>query len=262
MLLRTAITAACFSLLLYPESTSLHPLQNALNLFNAHKYQECFDVALDWVKKNPSSGAGYKLLGMSEYMLSRPGDALRDVLRATELAPNDADGFYYLGRLYFSADNAVAALAAFGRAVALDPSNARTHNQLGQTYEALSRYGDAERAYLKAIELGEKSGKPSEWPSYNLGVLYFQTGRLDDAAACLRKALVSNPGFPEAKVKLAAILAKRNQTDEALRLLAGALQTDPHNAEARYRLGLLLSRAGKADEAQREFQLFEQYRKR
>jgi tetratricopeptide (TPR) repeat protein len=248
---------------LFPESpTPEPPLKRALNLFNAGRYQECFDVIFPYVQQNPNSGAGHKLLGMDEYMLGRAREALVEVQRATELTPNDADAHYYMGRLYFSADNAVAALAAFQRAIELDPLSIRAHNQLGQTYEALGRQDEAERAYLKAIELEQSSSNKSEWPYYNLGLLYFHDGRVDGALLFLRKALSRNPSFPEAKIKLAVVLSNQNLTGEALRLLQEALESDPANAEGHYRLGLLLLKSGKREEAHQQLALFERYRKR
>src|SRR4030095_10685983 len=139
MLFRTLTAAILLARLTFPETASVLPLQRALSLFNSGKYQECFDLVSGWVQQNPASATGHKLRGMSQYMLGRPKEALSEVQRATELAPNDADAFYYLGRLYFSADNSLAALAALQRAIQLDPSSSRNRNQLGQTLEALAR---------------------------------------------------------------------------------------------------------------------------
>ena len=158
MLVHPSLMAAVLSWPLFPESPSAEPpLKRALSLFNAGKYLECLDVISPYVQQNPASGAGHKLLGMDEYMLGRPREALVELQRATELTPKDADAFYYLGRLYFSADNAVAALAAFQRAIQLDASSVRAHNHLGQTYEALGRQGEAERA-----QSGSAQPEPTE----------------------------------------------------------------------------------------------------
>ena len=263
MLLRAAILAAAIARVLLSESPSpIPPLQQALTLFNSGKYQECFKVLSPYVRLNPANAAAHKLLGMDEFMLGKAGDALAEVRLATELAPNDADAFYYLGRLYFSADNSPAALHAFERAVQLDPSSVRIHNQLGQTLEALGREQEAERAYLKAIELSRDAPKKSEWPFYNLGLLCFHNGRTEEATRYFRQALDCNPQFPEAKVKLAVILSKQGSSREAARLLQEALQSDAANAEGHYRLGLLLLKNGNSEEARREFALFEKYRKR
>ena len=236
-------------------------LRTALELFNLGKYQQCFEVASRYLQQNPGSAAAHKLVGMDEYMLGNPRDALTDLTRATELAPNDPDAFYYLGRLHFSMDNATAALAAFRRAIALDPASVRDYNRLGQTYEALGQWADAEQAYRKAIDLDKVQSKKSEWPYYNLGLLYLNNGRPEDAISNFRQALARNPAFPEAKVKLAVALSGPDPSNEALNLLEEAIQADPSNAEAHYRLAVLLTKLGKTQAAQEHFALFQKYRK-
>jgi len=183
-----------------------------------------------------------------------------DVKRAVTLAPRDAEAFYYLGRLYFSTDDAPGALAALQKALELDPSSVRTANQIGQTYEALGRREEAEAAYLKAIALEQTQAKKSEWPYYNLGVLYLGSGREAQAAPYLRRALERQPAWAQGKVKLAVALAAEGQSSEALRLLREAFESEPRNAEAHYRLALLLAKAGRRDEAQEHFALFAKYR--
>jgi tetratricopeptide (TPR) repeat protein len=186
---------------------------------------------------------------------------LSELKRAVELAPNDPDAFYYLGRLYFTSNNAPAALSAYQKSIQLDPSSVRAYNHLGQTYEAMGRTADAEHAYLKAIEIDQRQAKKSEWPYYNLGLLYFNRGRAKQSITWFRDAIARNPQFVEAKMKLAAVLATHEPADEALKLLEEAVQAEPQNAEAHYRLALLLSKSGNREEAQQHFALFEKYRK-
>ena len=238
------------------------PLQRALDLFDAGHYRECLDVVVPYARDHPQSSEAHKILGMDKYMLGDTPGALAEVKSATQLNPADSDAFYYLGRLYFSADNPLDALAAFQSAVELDPSSVRAHNQLGQTYQALNRWAEAEKAYLEAIAFEKKQPKKSEWPYYNLGLLCLDTGRKEEAASYLREALVRNPKFAEAQIKLAVVLDRQGATDESLELLQSAIREQPHNAEAHYRFGQLLSRLGKKQEAEREFALFQKYRSR
>jgi tetratricopeptide (TPR) repeat protein len=260
MLFRAVAFAAVASAALLPQS-NVDPLHTALALFNSGKYQECFELVTRYAQQNAQSGAAYKLLGMSEYMLGQPREALGHLQRATQLAPKDPDAFYYLGRLYFSADNAVAALDAYRQALQLDPASVRAQNHIGQAYEAMGRLRDAEQAYLKAIEMQQDRPKKSEWPYYNLGLLYLNGGRSEQSIAWFRQALACNPEFPEAKMKLAAVLAEKQSSDEALKLLEETVLAEPQNAEAHYRLAKLLAKSGKREEAQKHFALFEKYRK-
>lgn len=242
--------------------SSASPPQMALALFNAGKYKECFELIQKYVGQNPNDGNAHKILGMDEYMLGNSAGALQEVKRATELSPNDPDAFYYLGRLYFSDDNPKDALSALAKAIELNPSSVRAHNQMGQTYEALGRLQDAEREYREAMALEEKQPKKSEWPYYNLGLLYLNAGHAEQAVTCFRQALLRNPVFPEAQIKLAVALSKQDLRDQAMALLQAAVEEDPQNAEAHYHLALLLSKSGKQQEAQAQFALFQRYRAR
>jgi len=242
--------------------TQTSELEKALTLFNSGRFRESLDVVSAYTRSHPNSSAGHKILGMDEFMLGNASRAIADLKYATELNPSDGDAYYYLGRLYFSADNARDALAAFKRALEIDPSSVRAHNHLGQTYEALGRITEAEGAYKQAIELERKQSKKSEWPYYNLGLVYLNDGRPDEATSLFRQALDRNSALTEAKVNLAKALAQTKQTDAALMLLNDAVRTDPKNAQAHYQLALLLLKSGKPEEAERHFALFERYRTR
>src|ERR1700733_8606218 len=100
-----AIRASLFLFCSALAPCSIDSLQQALALFNSGKYQQSFDLVYQYLREAPTSPTAHKLLGMDEYMLGHPREALASVLYATELAPNDADALYYLGRLYFSTDN-------------------------------------------------------------------------------------------------------------------------------------------------------------
>jgi len=236
-------------------------LQHALDLFNAAKYEDCFQALSSYLQGKPESAAGYKILGMDEYMLGRTKDALDHVTHATELAPRDSEAFYYLGRLYFSSDNPQAALTSFERAIALDGSSVRARNHLGQSLEALGRYEEAEAAYVAAIAVGEKQARHSQWPYYNLGLLYLHDGRAEKSITLFREALEYNPRFLEARLKLAMAYSAQGHLADAQSLLEEVLRSNPANAEAHYRLGLVLSKLGKQAEAGEQFRLFERSRK-
>jgi tetratricopeptide (TPR) repeat protein len=238
------------------------PLQKALESFNAGQYQQSFDILKGYVAEHPDSGPAHKVLGMAEFMLGRPDEALSTMQRAVQLAPADADAWYYLGRLYFSKDNAVDALTALQKSRELNPASVRSLNQLGQTYEALDRPAEAEQAYQAAIEADQKQNTKSEWPYYNLGLFYMNRSGVQRAVPYFRQALERNPRFPEAMIKLGVALGKTGENKEALALLERAVMLDPNNAEGHYRLGLLLARNGRQQEADQHLARFNELRKR
>lgn len=257
-----AMAGLCAALAQTPPPTPPNPLENALKLFNSGQYQNTYNILSAYIQQHPESGGAYKMLGLTQFMLGKPNEALASMQRATQLAPQDADAYYYLGRIYFSRDNATQALAAFQKSLELNPSSVRTINNLGQTHEALGHPAEAEKAYRSAIALESQRLKRSEWPYYNLGLLYMNNGKVDEAIPFFRQALACNPGFVDGKIKLGVALSKKGPSPEALALFEQAAKMDPNNPEPHYRLGQALAKAGRQEEAAKELELFRKLKKR
>jgi protein O-GlcNAc transferase len=226
-------------------------------LFRRGKYQESAVLARGYLEQQPESANAHKLLGLDWFMLGRPEEAERAFARASELASSDVEAFYYLGRIRFERNNLTGALDAFQKAIALDPTHVKSLNHLGQTYEWMANYDLARESYLKSIENEKRQATRSEWPFFNLGVLYLKLARPDEAVVYLRQALDRNPRWGEGKAKLAQALLALNQPNEALGLLKDAVALEPQNRGARYRLAQLLMKSGQREEALRQFELLE-----
>jgi tetratricopeptide (TPR) repeat protein len=227
-------------------------------LFSSGRYQESLQVTEPLTERNPEHAPTRKVIGLNQYMLNRGDLAEVELKRAVSLAPQDAEAYYYLGRVLFMRDNPAGALAAFLKATELDASSVRAYNHLGQAYEALVQYPAAREAYSKAIELEKRQSAKSEWPYFNLGALSLREGRAAEAEGYFRQALERQPGWSEGKAKLGMALLAQDKLPEALSHLEQAVQTDPQNADARYQYARLLIKMGKPDEAERHLQIFRQ----
>ena len=112
------------------------------------------------------------------------------------------------------------------------------------------------------IDLERTQPAKSEWPYFNLGVLYLKEGRAAEAIGLIREALERNNNWPEAKTQLAVALFSSNQYDDARKVLAEVLRDNPKNADAHYQMGRLFLKLGNSDEARRHFEEFESLKKR
>ena len=86
------------------------------------------------------------------------------------------------------------ALNAYRRATQLDPDNEEGWNQLGHLFQRTGQLEDAKAAYQRVLSLGEKRNDPG-WiaAAYtNLGNLYQIRGELEQAEAMHRKSLALN----------------------------------------------------------------------
>lgn len=135
--------------------------------------------------------------------------------------------------------------AAAERAVALEPDAATTEHALGNLARAQFHYADAERHYLRAMQLDP--GYPDVREDY--AELLFEVGRIEDSALAARQLVKLDPYFSVGWVRLreaAIALDRRDEVEESVRRIR-AINPDSFTGK----LGFLdyAIAYGRADEA-------------
>ena len=95
---------------------------------------------------------------------------------------------------------------------------------------------------------------------YVLGLAARAENNLDEAAPAFARVLQIDSSDPGAKIQLGQIYLQQRRFDEALKLFQEALAAEPHNVTAAYSVSLALMRTGKADEGRVAMQQFEKLR--
>ena len=175
--------------------------------------------------------------------------------RSLALNDKDAESWYVLGRIQYTAGRWPDALNSFQRARELAPDSAKTENNLGLTYESLNQVDKATEAYRRAIALDEQSNNQSEQPLINLAVLLSHKGNLDEALSLLLKAVQIAPVNADVREHLGQLYLERNQLPEAQGQLEKAVSLQPKNARLHFLLGQAYRRAGMTDKAKSELAL-------
>lgn len=81
-----------------------------------------------------------------------------ELLRAlVDADPADATAHFLLGRELLNAARAAEAALAFAAAISANPDYAAAYRQLGNALEQAGRAGEAEGAYLRGIEVAERT---------------------------------------------------------------------------------------------------------
>jgi tetratricopeptide (TPR) repeat protein len=119
------------------------------------------------------------------------------------------------------------------------------------------------QAEKQAFELTQAQKLVERFPTdlqirFDLGVLYFQAGKISEAIQEFQKAQAN----PNRKVKALSYLgqcyARRNMNDLAVRTMEGALKEKPvwdeEKKELGYNLGVVLEKMGKREDAKRQFE--------
>merc|ERR1712106_80110 len=152
------------------------------------------------------------------------------------------------------------ALEYFHEAVRVQPDDIGAHINVGRTYNHMSRFEDAEAAYLKAKSLLPRA-KPGESyqarvaPNHlnvflNLATLIAKNGsRLEEADLLYRQAISMRSDYTQAYINRGDILLKLNKTQEAREVYERALFYDSSNADIYYNLGVVLLEQGHHNQA-------------
>ena len=146
-----------------------------------------------------------------------------------------SESHYILGVSFLREGNPTLALKEFLAAESYAPRRPDIQDALGQAYQLKKSYPQAEKHYLKALEL-----KPGDPNSYNnLGALYLDMGEWDKAIASFQKAagdlLFNNPEFALTGIGVAWF--NKGEPDQALKFYQRALEQRRSFAPAHYRSG-------------------------
>lgn len=120
-------------------------------------------------------------------------------------------------------------------------------NPMGVIVQKLQQGKHAEGIQLLELLLSNRPDDPVAL--YNLGLALSDTGRLERAEQCLRRAAELNPRDVNIPVALGVALGRMGRGDEAVEVLRVAVERDQKNPWAQRTLGGLLLQTGKVAEA-------------
>lgn len=135
---------------------------------------ECFRKALEADPRMASAACQLGLTYLDQGILDRAREPLE---RALHLDPSDPWAHLGLSEYHRKTRNPVGALEEARAALRLAPEDADVHNTLGIALETNRRYFEAEKAYLRALELDPRH----RWAANNLGYLREKIMKVDPA---------------------------------------------------------------------------------
>jgi tetratricopeptide (TPR) repeat protein len=134
--------------------------------------------------------------------------------------------------------------------LAQNPDSWMAHNNMGDVYLQQQKLEEARGEYEQALKLN-----PQEVNAHsNLGIILAQEGDYHASIREFNAALKIRPNFGRAINNLAAALESEGRTDEALTAYRKAEEINPYYPEIHFNLGTILLKQGRAEEAVAEFQ--------
>ena len=180
-------------------------------------------------------------------------DGLGLAREAISLAPDNGAAVGALGDALLNLGRYRAAFRAYDRMALLAPGIA-SYTRVANARELLGRPAGAAAADELALEADSTVPEHVAWTMVQLGNVFFNMGRLEDAARAYRKALTRLPGYVHAEAGLARVEASRGRYPIAIARLRHVVQVLPIPAYVIV-LGDVLHAAGHERQARREYAL-------
>ena len=207
-------------------------------------------------KENPGFYDALRMLGAIHLSQHRFREALQFGRRARDLRPSDAWNYGIIADALIELGEYDQAFEAIDTMVAMRPSAAA----YARVAYARELRGDLEGA-LRAMQMAAEATTPHDpeaqaWYSSQVGELYLQMGKTDDAEHEYHRATAIFPNYPSAIVGQGKVKAARGDREGALALYLDQLKRTP-TLDLAARIGDLYAQAGDSAQAEHYYQLAE-----
>lgn len=163
-------------------------------------------------------------------------EAERECKRALEIDPTYADAYGCLGVIAFKRGELRQSEDYFRESIRRGKREGN-YTDLGALYTQMGRYEEAKKHLDEAIKINDSNFQAH----VELGNLYLQTDKVKEAVWEFRRAKSINPRQEEAHRSLAAAMMRAGDNAEAEQVLRSAVKTLDSNKGQLWRLHLLLS---------------------
>jgi tetratricopeptide (TPR) repeat protein len=141
--------------------------------------------------------------------------------------PQDVGAILDVGFAYYSDSDYGDAIRAYNRALKLDPTNLKAYNRLARVFEQLKDYEQALDAYKNALEID-----PQEpYTLANVGEMYLKKREYENAQEYLKSSLAIKADNTRAKANLGIACLHIGKKAEALEIYDSIKSSDPENAQ-------------------------------
>ncbi|HEX4109922.1 MAG TPA: tetratricopeptide repeat protein [Solirubrobacteraceae bacterium] len=184
--------------------------ERARAALNAGDYHGASAAALEGLAGTPDDVELLALAGRAGVELGRD-DAVEQLERATQLAPDDGDAWHHLGEAYATEGRMSEAGDAFRRAVELNPDDAVALTHLGHTSYAAGNDQEAVGLLAQAAE----STRGASTAAISLVDMYRTLGEFGEALVQARRIVEADPSDLTALLDVAELSLATGELDDA-----------------------------------------------
>lgn len=250
-LLRQARSHASRALQLNDLLAGAHVSMGTVNI-RAGQFQDAERELRRAVELEPKNADGQLRLAESLAAQNRAKDAEAGYRKLIQTDPNDWRAYHFLGALLFDNGRYEDAIASFQKAIQLAPDNPAIYRIMGVAYHRLDRDPEAAETLQKALAI-----RPTPYVLTNLGTVYYYEGRYLDAVSAYERAITNGANdysiwgnLGDAYRFTAGNQAKATEAyGHAIQLVREQLSAGPDSPELRSRLATFLAKTGEKQRA-------------
>jgi tetratricopeptide (TPR) repeat protein len=232
LILLLAAGPAARGLKIEPNYAKAHNALGAV-LAAQKKYAQAQEEFSRAMNQGPELDA-YAHLNIAQIYISQDNldAAEKELLLAINISPGFSEAHRLLGDIRVKRGDSGSAMEEYSRMAdksVKKPDVAVKYVNEGMIYYKQHKYGDAERAYGRAIEADPGNADARN----NIAVIYIEQNRLKEAEDALKKAVALNPDYGNAYRNLGVVYAKQNRLSEAVSQWEKSLKINPNDAAVR-----------------------------
>lgn len=192
-------------------------------------------------------------LANSHLRNGQPRRSLKELLPLGDKAGDVPEYHFLLGMTYLRLEGKTQqAIDELKQATELAPKLGMAWNNLGMAYIAAGRMDKAEESLKKALSIS--TYLTPEYAAYNLGRLYRNQKRPQQAIGYGKRALRENWRYLPAYFLLSELYTEQGQPEEAKNILEKGVEAYPDNERLWLRYGKIQLRLGDQEQAAQSFQ--------
>lgn len=193
-------------------------------------YEPAIDIFEQATARYPKSARLFIGLGMALYSRARYDEAVKALLTAADLKPDDPRCYFFLSKAFantpIQADDVI---ARFKRYAELEPNNASSAYYYAMGLWKGKRTDDSEKV-------------------------------LPQVESLLQRAIALDPKMADAHLQLGSLYAEQREYSKSIVEYQSALTLNPDLPDAHYRLGQDYIHSGQKDRAQTEIEIYQKQR--
>ncbi|MCQ2754506.1 MAG: tetratricopeptide repeat protein [bacterium] len=227
-------------------------IDNAMELFKAHKYKEAIDAFSLVLENEPDNASVYNNMAVAYSCLADFEHAENYFVKALDLDPQLAQGYINLSDLYFKAGDIASAIGTLQKGSYELEDNLTIAHLLARVYIEDQRFEDAIVELERVLD-----GEPENYDAYyDLGHVYFELGDYEGAISNFETVTEYKEDSELLFYSLAQAYEANNEIDKAISNYLKSIAVNSKFVMPYKKVGILFMARGDYEDA---IEYFEDY---